>query len=346
MDKWYLWWNKLGDRYEGEWKDCLKHGNGTDIFANGDSYSGQYKFGKPSGYGQYIWKDGSCYSGEFQSGLKNGFGKYRKNKDVYCNMYEGQYYKDKKQGFGIFKWATGNIYRGQYKADEREGIGEMKWTDGSVYIGQWQGGIQHGYGRMIFSNGTIKEGLFDNNVYKGPDFTGQIPYELQNPAFDVMSLCPQEINFSEEITSFFPVSYSQIKLTKGLPLKTIMKNSNSRNSIKYIQYPSKETKLTRNYTNKLRISSQSQKRGQTRSTTPGKDQFSRPMTNINTIYRCSNQNLSTRKFMKSPIRNNLLYNSFIYTGNGSTRLRQKSTKKIWKPSGKIHYQDAELFSGH
>lgn len=38
--------NTLGDRYEGEWKDCLKHGNGTDIFSNGDVYIGQYRLGK------------------------------------------------------------------------------------------------------------------------------------------------------------------------------------------------------------------------------------------------------------------------------------------------------------
>ncbi len=37
---------KEGDRYEGEWKGCLKHGNGTDLFANGDVYIGQYRHGK------------------------------------------------------------------------------------------------------------------------------------------------------------------------------------------------------------------------------------------------------------------------------------------------------------
>lgn len=35
----------IGDKYEGEWKECLKHGNGTDLFHSGDSYIGQYKFG-------------------------------------------------------------------------------------------------------------------------------------------------------------------------------------------------------------------------------------------------------------------------------------------------------------
>ena len=30
----------IGDKYEGEWKACLRHGNGTDFFANGDMYVG------------------------------------------------------------------------------------------------------------------------------------------------------------------------------------------------------------------------------------------------------------------------------------------------------------------
>ena len=43
-----------GDRYEGEWKDCLKQGQGTDIFKNGDMYTGQYKLGKPMGFGPVL----------------------------------------------------------------------------------------------------------------------------------------------------------------------------------------------------------------------------------------------------------------------------------------------------
>jgi len=191
----HIW--KTGDRYEGEWKACLKHGNGTDIFASGDSYIGQYKFGKPCGYGRYIWKDGSTYVGEFYDGLKSGFGKWRKNNSQKTNMYEGQYFKDKKQGFGIFKWASGNVYRGQYKNDERDGIGEMIWTDGSRYKGMWAHGIQHGYGKMIFPNGEIKEGRFENNVYKGV-WKAEIPFDSN---FNIMELSPPDMNFSEEMQS-------------------------------------------------------------------------------------------------------------------------------------------------
>jgi len=34
----HVW--KNGDKYEGEWYDCLKHGQGTDLFGNGDTYQG------------------------------------------------------------------------------------------------------------------------------------------------------------------------------------------------------------------------------------------------------------------------------------------------------------------
>ena len=185
----HIWTN--GDRYEGEWKECLKHGNGTDIFSNGDVYIGQYRYGKPYGNGQYIWKNGSSYVGEFKNGLKCGQGKWKKSKEQNSNQYEGQYTDDKKNGFGIFKWSSGNIYRGQFTNDERDGIGEMRWTDGSVYLGQWVRGIQHGYGKMIFPDGSLKEGYFDNNIYKGEiSEEKKIPAELMDKGFSISKLDP------------------------------------------------------------------------------------------------------------------------------------------------------------
>lgn len=56
----------------------MKHGRGTDIFANGDKYIGQYQNGKPHGIGIYTWANGNYYDGEFLNGLKNGKGKWKK----------------------------------------------------------------------------------------------------------------------------------------------------------------------------------------------------------------------------------------------------------------------------
>jgi hypothetical protein len=80
--------------------------------------------------------------GTFQNGLKHGKGKWKSgNGPGPVAQYEGDYENDKKNGYGVFTWASGNIYRGQYKEDERHGEGEMCWTDGSRYVGEWFHGI-------------------------------------------------------------------------------------------------------------------------------------------------------------------------------------------------------------
>jgi len=42
-------------------------------------------------------------------------------------MYEGNYENDKKCGYGIFTWESGNTYKGEYFEDLRSGYGEMYW---------------------------------------------------------------------------------------------------------------------------------------------------------------------------------------------------------------------------
>ena len=65
--------------------------------------------------------------------MKEGKGKWRGARGLHCNSYEGDYKADKKDGRGVFTWASGNEYKGSYINDEREGYGEMYWTDGSCY---------------------------------------------------------------------------------------------------------------------------------------------------------------------------------------------------------------------
>lgn len=78
------------------WNSCLKHGKGTDIFANGDIYVGEYKNGKPDGDGTYTWSNGATYVGQFKLGMKHGYGKWRKSADNPTNIYEGYYFENKK----------------------------------------------------------------------------------------------------------------------------------------------------------------------------------------------------------------------------------------------------------
>ena len=56
---------------------CLKHGTGTDTFANGESYTGDFENGKAHGKGEYLWPTGAQYVGDFEKGLKHGKGKWK-----------------------------------------------------------------------------------------------------------------------------------------------------------------------------------------------------------------------------------------------------------------------------
>ena len=90
-----------GDKFEGQFKDGKKHGQGTYTFANGDVYKGQFKDDKKHGQGTEFYESGNKYEGQFKDGLKNGLGTYfYENGD----KYEGQFKDDLKNGQGSFKY--------------------------------------------------------------------------------------------------------------------------------------------------------------------------------------------------------------------------------------------------
>lgn len=45
---------------------------------------------------------------------------------------------DKKNGYGIYKWANGNEYRGYFVNDYKHGFGEMHYIDGNILKGNWE----------------------------------------------------------------------------------------------------------------------------------------------------------------------------------------------------------------
>ena len=54
-----------GDKYVGEWKGGLPHGQGTGTWANGDKYVGEHKDGKKHGQGTYTYANGRVWVGLF-----------------------------------------------------------------------------------------------------------------------------------------------------------------------------------------------------------------------------------------------------------------------------------------
>jgi len=51
------------------------------------------------------------------------------------SVYTGEFYSDKKHGFGKMMWSTGGRYDGQFYENQRHGTGKMTWADGTTYEG-------------------------------------------------------------------------------------------------------------------------------------------------------------------------------------------------------------------
>ena len=60
------------------------------------------------------------YNGQFKKGMRDGKGNWIEDEQGNGANYNGDYYKDKKHGIGIYKWPSGNEYRGNYVNDKRE----------------------------------------------------------------------------------------------------------------------------------------------------------------------------------------------------------------------------------
>src|SRR5262249_20377257 len=88
-------------KYDGEWNDGLKQGEGPYVWENGDRYVGHFSADRPDGKGKYQFANGDAYEGEVQSGVISGRGAYTsKNGDV----FEGSFVGGKPHGVGVYRF--------------------------------------------------------------------------------------------------------------------------------------------------------------------------------------------------------------------------------------------------
>ncbi len=106
-----------GNKYEGEYKDNKRSGQGTFTFANGDKYVGEYKDGNRNGLGTYTFSDGNKYVGEYKDSKRNGLGTYTFSDG---KKYVGEFTDNDFNGHGILyssnstiikqgMWVTGSL---------------------------------------------------------------------------------------------------------------------------------------------------------------------------------------------------------------------------------------------
>ena len=65
-----------------------------------------------------------------------------------------------KHGYGISRWADGEVYYGEYKQHNQEGQGHYKWANGNEYCGECKNGMQWGEG-VIKENGQLYRDKFE-----------------------------------------------------------------------------------------------------------------------------------------------------------------------------------------
>ena len=76
----------------------------------------------------------------------------------------GQFKQGKKNGYAVFKWASGASYHGQFVDDNREGYGMYKWPNKDEYHGQFKNDWRNGEGvYKEGASGKIKRIIWKNN---------------------------------------------------------------------------------------------------------------------------------------------------------------------------------------
>jgi hypothetical protein len=72
----YLYGDGSNRKYQGNWKNSKKHGQGKEFFVDGSVYQGAFFHGKKHGKGTYNWPHKSKYEGDFYNDNMHGKGVY------------------------------------------------------------------------------------------------------------------------------------------------------------------------------------------------------------------------------------------------------------------------------
>jgi uncharacterized caspase-like protein len=158
----YIWDN--GDRYDGHFASDRPDGLGKYHFANGDSYEGQVKAGVIMGRGTYTAKNGDVFEGSFANGKPHGVGVYR---FASGDRYEGEMYQGKLQGKGRYIAKGGDRIEAPFVDGKAQGIGTYTFANGDRYEGEIIEGALSGQGVYTYKTGLKYEGEIRNGVPQG-----------------------------------------------------------------------------------------------------------------------------------------------------------------------------------
>jgi uncharacterized caspase-like protein len=151
-------------KYEGDFRDGIKQGQGVYVWENGDRYEGTFTADRADGRGKYQFANGDTYEGEVKAGEIIGRGTYvAKNGDV----FEGSFVGGKPHGIGIYRFASGDRYEGEMDQGRLQGRGRYFNKNGDRIEAPFVDGKPQGRGTYHFSNGDRYEGEIIGGALNG-----------------------------------------------------------------------------------------------------------------------------------------------------------------------------------
>ncbi len=151
-------------KYEGEFKEGLKHGAGAYAWENGDRYEGEFAEDRPNGKGKYEFANGDSYEGEVKAGVVEGRGIYVTKPG---DRIEGTFVGGRANGPGIYRFASGDRYEGELVDGSPQGKGRYYAKNGDRIEAPFAGGRAQGKGVYHFSNGDRYEGDLRDGAITG-----------------------------------------------------------------------------------------------------------------------------------------------------------------------------------
>jgi hypothetical protein len=151
-------------RYDGEFKENCRHGNGKYYLPDGSTYEGEWRENLMSGRGTFVWPDGSVYIGQWKDGKRHGQGLLQAADNF---TYDGMWVYNAMEGRGTAQYPGGQRYEGLWANGRRDGRGTIQFVNGAIYEGRFRDDAIEGQGTMKMTkaakvptdeDGDLKEG--------------------------------------------------------------------------------------------------------------------------------------------------------------------------------------------
>jgi hypothetical protein len=144
-----------------------ENGKGVYISASGMKYEGEWKNGKRDGQGNLTYSNGSKYTGGWKNNRMHGQGIKIYASDHLYKKYIGEWINGNKHGKGTIIYSDGGQYAGDWRNGEINGQGTYTAINGRRLEGEWKDGTLHGQVTEYFPDGSILAVKYENGNRQG-----------------------------------------------------------------------------------------------------------------------------------------------------------------------------------